>query len=198
MMTSRAEYRLVLRQDNADLRLTDKGWELGLVGRERYERFMAKKNAIEDILSLLKTTQITPLPEIQDKLAALGTAGLRTGITLYDLLKRTEVTYDGLCTQFGLPESLPLVREQVEIAAKYDGYIQKQFEQVGRWAKLEAKLLPDNIDYDQVNGLALEARQKLSKIRPLSLGQAARISGVSPADITILMVYLEQRRGRAQ
>ncbi|HWR09642.1 tRNA uridine-5-carboxymethylaminomethyl(34) synthesis enzyme MnmG [Sporomusa sp.] len=198
IMTSRAEYRLILRQDNADLRLTEKGREIGLVSNERYERFIAKRETIQSTLSLLKSRQITPVSEIQAKLAVLGTAELRTGITLYDLLRRTEITYDAMRTQFDLPEVPPLVKEQIEIAVKYEGYIQKQIEQVERSAKLETKRLPEDIDYNQINGLALEARQKLNKIRPLSVGQAARISGVSPADISILMVYLEQRRSRAE
>lgn len=196
MMTSRAEYRLILRQDNADLRLTEKGWDLGLVTKERYERFTAKKEAIQATLELLKSRQITPIPETQAKMAAIGTAELRTGITLYDLLRRTEVTYEAIKQHFDLPDIPSLVREQVEIAVKYEGYIQKQVEQVERSAKLEAKQLPEDIDYSQISGLSLESRQKLNKIRPLSVGQAARISGVSPADISILMVYLEQRRGR--
>lgn len=194
IMTSRAEYRLILRQDNADLRLTEKGREIGLVNNERYERFAHKRNAIQKVLEQLKNTQITPVPEVQGKMAVLGTAELRTGITLYDLLRRTEINYEALRSQFDLPEISLLVREQIEIAVKYDGYIQKQIEQVERSAKLEAKRLPEDIDYSQINGLALEARQKLNKIRPLSVGQAARISGVSPADISILMVYLEQWR----
>jgi tRNA uridine 5-carboxymethylaminomethyl modification enzyme len=196
IMTSRAEYRLILRQDNADLRLTEKGREIGLVTDERYERFTSKKQAIDQTLALLKSSQITPLPETQEKLTVLGTAELRTGITLYDLLKRTEIDYEAMRLQFDLPEIPSLVREQVEISAKYEGYIQKQFEQVERSAKLEAKRLPDDLDYSQINGLSLEARQKLAKIQPLSVRQAARISGVSPADISILMVHLEQRRGR--
>lgn len=198
IMTSRAEYRLILRQDNADLRLTEKGREIGLVNNERYERFMKKKTAIEETLALLKGWQITPLPETQEKMAALGTAELRTGITLYDLLKRTEIDYEAMRLQFDLPELPALVREQVEISAKYEGYIQKQIEQVERSAKLEAKRLPEELDYNQINGLSLEAKQKLAKIQPLSVGQAARISGVSPADISILMVHLEQRRGRQE
>ncbi|QDR83087.1 tRNA uridine-5-carboxymethylaminomethyl(34) synthesis enzyme MnmG [Sporomusa termitida] len=196
IMTSRAEYRLILRQDNADLRLTEKGRDLGLVSDERYERFTVKRDAIQNTLALLKSRQITPVAEIQSKLAALGTAELRTGITLYDLLRRTEITYEAMRTQFDLPDIPALVREQIEIAVKYEGYIQKQIEQVERSAKLETKHLPEEIDYNQMSGLALEARQKLNKIRPLSVGQAARISGVSPADISILMVYLEQRRSR--
>ncbi|WP_371375719.1 tRNA uridine-5-carboxymethylaminomethyl(34) synthesis enzyme MnmG [Sporomusa aerivorans] len=198
IMTSRAEYRLILRQDNADLRLTEKGRAIGLVGDKRYQRFTAKRDAIHNTLELLKGRQITPIAETQAKLTALGTAELRTGITLYDLLRRTEINYEAMRDQFDLPEIPSLVREQVEIAVKYEGYIQKQVEQVERAAKLEAKLLPADVDYSQISGLALEARQKLNKIRPLSVGQAARISGVSPADISILMVYLEQRRGRQE
>ena len=194
IMTSRAEYRLILRQDNADLRLTEKGQAVGLVTAERYERFAAKRAAIEQTLALLKNRQITPLPDTQEKLAMLGTAELRTGITLYDLLKRTEINYEAMRLPFDLPAIPSLVREQVEISAKYEGYIQKQIEQVERAAKLEAKRLPEGLDYSLISGLALEARQKLNKIQPLSVGQAARISGVSPADISILMVYLEQRR----
>ncbi|WP_021168304.1 tRNA uridine 5-carboxymethylaminomethyl modification enzyme MnmG [Sporomusa ovata DSM 2662] len=196
IMTSRAEYRLILRQDNADLRLTEKGRDIGLVTDERYKSFIRKREAIEQTLELLKSTQITPLPEIQEKMMALGTAELRTGITLYDLLKRTEVGYEAMRLQFSLPEIPSVVREQVEISIKYEGYIQKQIEQVERSSKLEAKRLPEDIDYSQISGLSLEARQKLIKIQPLSVGQAARISGVSPADISILMVHLEQRRGR--
>lgn len=194
IMTSRAEYRLILRQDNADLRLTEKGQAVGLVTAERYERFAAKRAAIEQTLALLKNRQITPLPDIQEKLAMLGTAELRTGITLYDLLKRTEINYEAMRLPFELPSIPPLVREQIEISAKYEGYIQKQIEQVERAAKLESKRLTEKLDYSLISGLSLEARQKLNKIQPLSVGQAARISGVSPADISILMVYLEQRR----
>ena len=196
IMTSRAEYRLILRQDNADLRLTEKGRDIGLVTDERYKRFVVKRAAIEQTLELLKSIQITPLPEIQEKMKALDTAELRTGITLYDLLKRTEVGYEAMRLQFSLPEIPAVVREQVEISVKYEGYVQKQIEQVERSAKLEAKRLPEDIDYSQISGLSLEARQKLNKIQPLSVGQATRISGVSPADISILMVHLEQRRGR--
>ncbi|SDF54243.1 tRNA uridine-5-carboxymethylaminomethyl(34) synthesis enzyme MnmG [Sporolituus thermophilus] len=196
IMTSRAEYRLILRQDNADLRLTEKGRQIGLVTDERYKRFCEKRDAIERTLTYLKNTPVTPSPQVQAKLAAMGSAELRTGATLYDLLKRTEITYELLGEHFVVPELPAAVREQVEIAVKYEGYIKKQIEQVERAAKLEANRLPDDIDYEQIAGLSREARQKLNKIRPLSVGQAARISGVSPADISILMVYLEQWRRR--
>ena len=194
IMTSRAEYRLLLRQDNADLRLTAKGREIGLVTDERYLRFCEKKQAIDDLMKILKNTVITPAAQTQEKMALLSTASLRTGITLYDLLRRTEVDYTGLCRQFDLPEIPALAREQIEISVKYEGYIKKQVEQVERSAKLEAKRLDPDMDYEQINGLSREARQKLTKIRPVSVGQAARISGVSPADISILMISLEQQR----
>jgi tRNA uridine 5-carboxymethylaminomethyl modification enzyme len=196
IMTSRAEYRLILRQDNADLRLTEKGRQIGLVQDERYARFIAKRKAIEEILLLLSKTTITPVPDTQAKLLKMGTAELRTGSNLYDLLRRTEVSYQDIQIYFAMPELSPGVKEQVEIAVKYEGYIQKQFEQVEKAAKLEAKKLPDNLDYETLSGLSQEAQQKLNEIRPLSVGQASRISGVSPADISILMVYLEQQRRR--
>lgn len=198
IMTSRAEYRLLLRQDNADLRLTEKGREIGLVTDERYSRFAAKRDAIDRVTALLKNTMITPVPEVQEKLKRMNTSELRTGTTLYDLLRRVEVNYDSLRSEFDLPELLPAVKEQIEISIKYEGYIKKQIEQVERAAKLDAKKLPDGIDYDAVGGLSREAAQKLEKIRPVSIGQASRISGVSPADISILMVYLEQRRRKGE
>lgn len=198
MMTSRAEYRLILRQDNADLRLTDKGRRIGLVNDERYRRFEEKRTAIERTLALLRETVITPTPGVQAKLEALGSAELRTGITLYDLLRRTEIDYEGLQRQFALPEVSGAVRLQVEITVKYEGYIKKQIEQVERAARLETKMLPADIDYAGIHGLSREALQKLEKIRPLSIGQAARISGVSPADISILMIFLEQARRKGE
>ncbi len=194
IMTSRAEYRLLLRQDNADLRLTEAGRRIGLVDDERYRRFTAKKDAIDQTIALLKDTMITPTPEVQAKMQAMGSAQLRSGLSLYELLRRTEIDYSLLAEHFALPSVSPAVYEQVEISAKYEGYIRKQLEQVERAAKLETKLLPAGLDYGQVSGLSVEARQKLAKIKPMSIGQAARISGVSPADISILMVYLEQCR----
>jgi tRNA uridine 5-carboxymethylaminomethyl modification enzyme len=198
IMTSRAEFRLILRQDNADLRLTEKGRRIGLVSDERYGRFIEKRDAIEKSLCLLRQTMITPNPEMQLKMQAMGTAELRTGIMLYDLLRRTEINYKMIQEHFIVPELESAVEQQVEIAAKYEGYISKQLDQVARATKLEEKILPDDIDYMQLSGLAVEAREKLTEIRPLSIGQAARISGVSPADISILMIYLEQRRRREE
>lgn len=194
IMTSRAEYRLILRQDNADLRLTEKGRQIGLVKDERYQRFRAKRDSIEKTLENLTNTMVTPTPETQGKLAAIGTPEIKTGISLYDLLRRTEVSFDLLQRYFGLEPAADEVKLQVEIAAKYEGYIKKQMEQVERTAKLEAKKLPEDLDYQQIQGLSTEARQKLSKIRPLSIGQASRISGVSPSDISMLMIYLEKKR----
>jgi tRNA uridine 5-carboxymethylaminomethyl modification enzyme len=194
IMTSRAEFRLILRQDNADLRLTEKGRQIGLVSDKRYTKFVQKRDSIEESLKLLRNMMITPTPEVQLKMQAMGTAELRTGIMLYDLLRRTEISYQMISEHFDVPVLDFSVQQQVEISAKYEGYISKQLEQVERAAKLEEKLLPDDVDYMQLHGLAVEAREKLNEIRPLSIGQAARISGVSPADISILMIYLEQRR----
>lgn len=194
MMTSRAEYRLILRQDNADLRLTEKGREIGLVKDDRYARFITKKDSIEATIALLKASAVNPAADVQAKLAAIGSSEIRTGTTLYDLLKRTEMTYAMLKSQFDLPEITMEVQSQIETMVKYEGYIKKQVEQVGRAEKLEQKLMPETIDYARVPSLRDEAREKLSQIRPRSIGQASRISGVSPADMAILLVYLEQQR----
>lgn len=194
IMTSRAEYRLLLRQDNADMRLTEKGRQIGLVKDDRYQRFIAKKQAIEATLTLLRERIITPTPQIQEICAALDTSPLRTGMNLLDFLRRTEVSYEGMREHFDLPQLEPAVREQIEIFAKYEGYISKQIEQVERMARLEEKKIPADLDYQAIQGLAGEAREKLQEIRPLSVGQASRISGISPADISILLVQLEQRR----
>ncbi|MBP2630830.1 MAG: tRNA uridine 5-carboxymethylaminomethyl modification enzyme mnmG [Firmicutes bacterium] len=198
IMTSRAEYRLILRQDNADLRLTEKGYQVGLVTKERYARFQAKKQGIDHTLKALREMTITPTPATQLKLAAIGTSDIRTGTTLYDLLKRTGMEYEVLRSQFELPEAAKDVRTQVEITVRYEGYIKKQIEQVERAEKLEQKIIPEDIDYEIVPSLPGEARQKLAEVRPRSIGQASRISGVSPADISILIVYLEQERRRKE
>lgn len=193
-MTSRAEYRLLLRQDNADLRLTEMGRRVGLVSDERYARFQAKKKGIAEAMRMLQQTKLNPAQETLAKLAAAHTSPIRTTTSLYELLRRTEVTYADLQEPFELPELGKDVREQVEISIRYEGYIKKQLEQVAHMEKLEAKLLPDTIDYQEVPSLRDEAREKLALIRPLSVGQASRISGVSPADISVLLVYLEQQR----
>ncbi len=194
IMTSRAEYRLLLRQDNADLRLTEMGRRVGLVSDERYARFQAKKKGIAEAMRMLQQTKLNPAQETLAKLAAAHTSPIRTTTSLYELLRRTEVTYADLQEPFELPELGKDVREQVEISIRYEGYIKKQLEQVAHMEKLEAKLLPDTIDYQEVPSLRDEAREKLALIRPLSVGQASRISGVSPADISVLLVYLEQQR----
>ena len=194
IMTSRAEYRLLLRQDNADLRLTEMGRRVGLVSDERYARFQAKKKGIIEAMRMLQQTKLNPDQETLAKLAAAHTSPIRTTTSLYDLLRRTEVTYADLQEPFALPELSREVREQVEISIRYEGYIKKQMEQVAHMEKLEAKLLPESIDYQEVPSLRDEAREKLAQIRPLSVGQASRISGVSPADISVLLVYLEQQR----
>ena len=194
IMTSRAEYRLLLRQDNADLRLTELGRRVGLVSDARYARFTAKKQAIAEAMELLRTTKINPNRETLDKLHAAGLADIRTTTPLYDLLRRTGVTYTMLQQAFDLPVLDEEVRRQVEISIVYEGYIEKQLEQVARMEKLENKLLPEDIDYRSVPSLRDEAREKLAAIRPRSVGQAGRISGVSPADVSVLLDYLEQHR----
>ena len=194
IMTSRAEYRLLLRQDNADLRLTEYGRRVGLVSDARYARFQAKKAEIEQTMEQLRQMALTPNADMQQKMAALKTGELRTVTTLFDLLRRPEVNYAAVREVFGLPKISPAAEQQIDTAITYEGYIRKQQEQVDHMEKLEMKLLPENMDYQQVPSLRDEAREKLSKIRPRSVGQAGRISGVSPADVSVLLVYLEQQR----
>lgn len=194
IMTSRAEYRLLLRQDNADMRLTPIGRQLGLVQDDRWERFQAKKQAINEALDLLKNTIINPSQDMLAKLSEAGIAEIKNSQSLYDLLRRPDVSYDAIQPVFALPILADEVKKQVEITITYDGYIQKQLEQVARMEKLESKSIPEELDYDNVPNLRDEAREKLKDIRPISLGQAGRISGVSPADISVLMIYLEQQR----
>lgn len=194
IMTSRAEYRLLLRQDNADMRLTPIGRQLGLVQDDRWERFQAKKQAIDEALELLKNTIINPSQDMLARLSEAGIAEIKNSQSLYDLLRRPDVSYDAIQPVFALPVLTDEVKKQVEITITYDGYIQKQLEQVARMEKLESKSIPEELDYDNVPNLRDEAREKLKDIRPISLGQAGRISGVSPADISVLMIYLEQQR----
>ena len=198
MMTSRAEYRLLLRQDNADLRLTEKGRQVGLVDDERYEKFTAKRTLLERTIHQLGTTNVPPNAETEQKLQNMGTAPVRPGMTLLDLLRRGEVTYGNMAAEFDLPELPEVVAEQTEIFAKYEGYINKQKQEVERALKLENKLIPQNIDYHAIKELSSEAAEKLDKIRPVSIGQASRISGVSPADINVLMIVLEVKRRKEQ
>ena len=198
MMTSRAEYRLLLRQDNADLRLTEKGRAIGLVDDKRYGIFTEKRTALERTVSELGKQNISPSAENNAKLEAMGTAPLRSGSSLLDLLRRKEVTYSKLQQAFGLSELAPQVAEQAEIFAKYEGYITKQRQDVERFMKLENKRLPDDIDYRAIKELSSEAAEKLDKVRPANIGQASRISGVSPADIRVLMIALELKRRKEQ
>ena len=192
MMTSRAEYRLLLRQDNADLRLTEIGHDVGLISDERYERFLVKKANIEKEIKRLKNTIVKPTKEVNELLVKYGTSELTTGTKMSELLKRTELDYDKLQPiDENRPELTLQEKEEAEIQVKYEGYIKMQEAQVEKFKKLETKILPDNIDYEKINGLSLEARQKLNKFKPHSIGQASRISGVSPADISVLLIYLQ-------
>ena len=191
MMTSRAEYRLLLRQDNADLRLTEKGHEIGLISDERYNKFIEKKQKIEEEKKRLEETIVKPTQEVNEFLKFQNTSELTTGTTLAELLKRTEITYDSLGTIDKERQELgEQVKEEVEIQVKYDGYIKMQEAQVEKFKKMERKLLPEDLDYNTIKGISLEARQKLNKHKPHSIGQASRISGVSPADISVLLVVL--------
>ncbi|MFB9278357.1 tRNA uridine-5-carboxymethylaminomethyl(34) synthesis enzyme MnmG [Cohnella cellulosilytica] len=192
LLTSRAEYRLLLRHDNADLRLTPLGREIGLISESRYERFLEKKAKVEEEIVRLKETKFRPDEAVQAMLAGVDSAPINNSVDGLSLLRRPEVTYAHLEKLAPPPSELPEdVKEQVEIQVKYTGYIEKQQQLVERMEKMEKKRIPDNIDYDSIHGLATEAKQKLGKIRPLSLGQASRISGVTPADLSILVVYLE-------
>lgn len=194
MMTSRAEYRLLLRQDNADLRLTDIGRDLGLVDDERYEKFTAKRNGLERALERLRFVKIAPHEEENAKLVAMGTTPLREGTSALELLRRREISYANLQQAFGLPKLEPSVAEQVEVHVKYAGYIEKQKMEVERALKLENKAIPADFDYHSVKEISSEAIEKLTKVKPANIGQAARISGVSPADINVLMIALELKK----
>ena len=192
MMTSRAEYRLLLRQDNADLRLTDIGHEVGLISDERYQKFLNKKTNIEKEIQRLKNETVKPTEKVNELLKKYGTTELSTGTKMSELLKRTELDYNKLAPiDENRPELTLQEKEEVEIQIKYEGYIKMQEAQVEKFKKLETKLLPEDLDYEQIKGLSLEARQKLNKFKPRSIGQASRISGVSPADISVLLIYLQ-------
>ena len=199
MMTSRSEYRLILRQDNADERLTPIGYGLGLISEERYQRFLHKQDLIKEEKKRVQATVISPSPELTHILVSRETSDVKTGIRLIELLKRPELNYEILTPiDKDRPDLDPAIFEQVEIAIKYEGYIKKQIAAVENMRKLENKLLPENIDYRSITGLRLEAQEKLSAIRPLNIGQASRISGVSPADVNVLMIYLVKQKGGNQ
>ena len=195
MMTSRAEYRLLLRQDNADLRLTEIGHNIGLISDERYERFLVKKENIEKEIERLKNKVVKPTEKVNKFLEQHGTSPLNTGSKMAELLKRTEITYKDLEEiDEDRPELSIAEKEEVEIQIKYEGYIKMEEEQVEKFKKLENKKLSEEIDYSSIKGLRIEAMQKLNKIKPTSIGQASRISGVSPADINVLLIYLQIKR----
>ena len=199
MMTSRAEYRLLLRQDNADLRLTDIGHEVGLISEERYKKFLEKKRKVEQEKERLRKTVVKPSEKVNEFLENHNSTPITTGVKLADLLKRTELTYENLKEiDENRPEIDDSIGNEVQIQIKYEGYIRLQEDQVKKFEKLERKLLKEDIDYSKIDGLRLEARQKLNKIKPSSIGQASRISGVSPADMSVLLIYLEQKTGKKE
>jgi len=194
MMTSRAEYRLLLRQDNADLRLTKIGYEVGLVGEERYQKLLEKEKMIEEEIKRVEHTNIGTSDDVQSLLKSFGSTPLTSGTTLAELIRRPELSYESLAPIDRQRKELPFdVVEQVNINIKYDGYIRRQQRQGEQFKKLESKIIPDDLDYNEVKSLRIEAKQKLTEMRPSSIGQASRISGVSPADISVLLVYLESR-----
>ena len=197
MMTSRAEYRLLLRQDNTDMRLTQIGYDVGLISEERYQAYISKKNQINKEIERLENTVIKPTDKVNNLLKKYNSSTLTTGIKMAELLRRTEINYDILKEideqRIDLPKE---VTDEVQIEVKYKGYIKLQQAQVEKFKKLEGKILPEEIDYSTIKGLRLEARQKLNKVKPNSVGQASRISGVSPADISVLLIYLEQQRNK--
>ena len=195
MMTSRAEYRLLLRQDNADLRLTKIGHDVGLISDDRYNKFLIKKENIEKEIKRCKSKTIKPTDKVNEFLKHNNSSTINVGVKLSDLIKRTELTYNKLAQiDDERPELSKAEREQVEIQIKYEGYIKLQEKQVEEFKKLENKKLPNNIDYNEIKGISLEARQKLNEYKPSSVGQASRISGISPADISVLLIYLEKMK----
>lgn len=197
MMTSRAEYRLLLRQDNADQRLMQKGYEIGMISQERYDRFLEKEEKVAQEIKRICGVMVTPTAEVQAFLEKYKSTPIKSGVKLSDLMKRPELNYEKLAEiDANRPTLTYDVQEQANIQIKYEGYIRQQLKQVGQFKKLENKLLPEDIEYEEVKGLRIEARQKLTAVRPISIGHASRITGVSPADISVLLIYLEQMRRR--
>ena len=195
MMTSRAEYRLLLRQDNADLRLRKKGYQVGLISEEEYQKILAKEEQIKKEIERVEHTNIGANKEVQALLESYNSTPLKSGTTLAELIRRPELSYEAIKPLDKERSELPWdVQEQVDINIKYDGYIRRQLKQVEQFRKLEAKKIPADLDYEKVGSLRIEARQKLEAYRPISIGQASRISGVSPADISVLLVYLSSAR----
>ncbi|HAA24869.1 MAG TPA: tRNA uridine-5-carboxymethylaminomethyl(34) synthesis enzyme MnmG [Ruminiclostridium sp.] len=194
MMTSRAEYRLHLRQDNADARLTPIGYKIGLIKEDRYKKFLIKQQSISEEIERLKSKTVPPSERVNEFLKRHSSSQIGTGIKLYDLLKRPEITYEALKEiDDEMPDLQRSVAEQVSVSIKYEGYIAKQLQQIEQFKKMEQKVIPEDIDYDEIPGLRIEARQKLARQRPASVGQASRISGVSPADISVLLIYLNAK-----
>lgn len=197
MMTSRAEYRLHLRQDNADARLTPIGYKIGLIKEDRYKKFLIKQQSISNEIKRLKSKTVPPSDKVNEFLKRHSSSPISTGIKLYDLLKRPEITYEALKEiDDGMPDLPRSFAEQVSVSVKYEGYIAKQLQQIEQFKKMEQRLIPEDIDYEKIPGLRIEARQKLARQRPASIGQASRISGVSPADISVLLIYLDAKRKR--
>ena len=197
MLTSRSEYRLLLRQDNADLRLTEIGHKIGLISEERYQKFLKKKANIEKEIERLQKTVVKPTEEINNFLIEQGTTALSTGTKMAELLKRPELNYESMkAIDKDRPELSRQEKEEVEIQVKYEGYIKLQEVQVEKFKKLEEKILPEDIDYETIKGISLEGRQKLNKFKPHSIGQASRISGVSPADVSVLLITLQQSKNK--
>ena len=195
MMTSRSEYRLILRQDNADVRLTPLGREIGLISDDRWKRYLKKQELKKEEYKRIKITVFAPTDELNNILVSRETSPVETGVRMIDLLKRPQINYECLLpVDVDRPDLDRNIFEQVEIEIKYEGYINKQLEQVEKMRKLEKKKLPKDVDYTTVTGLRLEAQEKLNKVMPENIGQASRISGVSPADISVLLIWLSQKR----
>ena len=192
LLSSRAEYRLLLRSDNADARLMEKGKNIGLISDEKYQNYLNKKNKETELENLLKTNKITPKQDVLDYLKEVGSAPIKDGITLYDLLRRPEITMNNIEHFINLDNYEYTIKEQVEINNKYEGYIKKVNKEIIDYEKLENKKIPEDIDYDKIKNLASEAKQKLKEVKPTTLAQALRISGVNPIDITLLSIYIKK------